>query len=403
MKPSYKSAKRGLQGVLRASVAALTIVFCFNTSKGQTRNVVKEGMAINVSVFNDNTGHWYGIKDAGNMINPLPGKPRYKASEVRAIAENILLFQKNNGGWPKNYDMLAVLTPAQKDTVLNGKGHTNTTFDNGTTYTQVEYLAKAYQELGDERFKEGALKGFRFIVKAQYDNGGWPQYYPLESNYSRHITYNDGAFEGIMRVLKNVTDRDPVYDFVRGNARKELEVAYRKGMDCVLKTQIVEDGVPTAWCQQHDEKSLAPAWARKFEPPCISNGESAGIVLFLMSIEHPSAEVIKAVENAVQCFEKSKIYNTRVVRVDAPPMDTRYRHSVSDRVVKADSTAPPIWTRYYELKTHRPMFCNRDSKVVYSLAEVERERRDGYAWYVYAPQQVLDRYPDWKKHIAAAL
>ena len=62
-----------------------------------------------------------------------------------------------------------------------------------------------------------------------------------------------------------------------------------------------------------------------------------------------------------------------------------------------DSSAAPIWTRYYELKTHRPLFCNRDSKVVYSLAEVLRERRDGYGWYTYEPQKVLKLYPTWQK------
>lgn len=62
-----------------------------------------------------------------------------------------------------------------------------------------------------------------------------------------------------------------------------------------------------------------------------------------------------------------------------------------------DSSAAPIWTRYYELKTHRPLFCNRDSKVVYSLAEVLRERRDGYGWYTYEPQKVLKAYPEWEK------
>ena len=54
-------------------------------------------------------------------------------------------------------------------------------------------------------------------------------------------------------------------------------------------------------------------------------------------------------------------------------------------------------TRYYELKTHVPLFCNRDSKVVYSLAEVDRERRDGYGWYTYEPQKVLKAFPEWAK------
>ena len=62
-----------------------------------------------------------------------------------------------------------------------------------------------------------------------------------------------------------------------------------------IKSQINDAGQPTAWCQQHDEVSLQPAWARKFEPPSICNGESAGLVTFLMSIDHPDKEIITAV------------------------------------------------------------------------------------------------------------
>jgi len=98
----------------------------------------------------------------------------------------------------------------------------------------------------------------------------------------------------------------------------------------------------------------------------------------------------------VAWFEDSKIYNTKVQTIPSEKMITPFRVSKSDRVVVNDSTAPPIWTRYYELKTHRPMFCNRDSKVVYSLAEVARERRDGYGWYTYAPQKVLNKYHEWQ-------
>jgi PelA/Pel-15E family pectate lyase len=76
-------------------------------------------------------------------------------------------------------------------------------------------------------------------------------------------------------------------------------------------------------------------------------------------------------------------------------MQTNFTVSKHDKIVVNSPGAPPIWTRYYELKTHRPIFCNRDSKIVYSLAEVERERRDGYGWYTYEPQKVLNRYKAW--------
>ncbi len=236
-----------------------------------------------------------------------------------------------------------------------------------------------------------------FILSAQYKNGGWPQYFPLEDNYSKEITFNDDAITGIMWLLKNIKDNKPEYAFIDNERRNKILFSFEKGMQCILKTQINDAGKPTAWCQQYDEKTLQPAWARAFEPPSICNAESAGIVLLLMSIEHPSKQIIAAIENAVAWFNQSKIFYTRVKTIAAPDTTFRFRHSNTDKIIGNDTAAPPIWTRYYELKTHRPLFCNRDSKVVYSLAAVERERRDGYGWYTYEPQKVLTKYAVWKK------
>jgi PelA/Pel-15E family pectate lyase len=346
--------------------------------------------------FADNSGHWYSVFDKNNIINAHPGRPRYQPTEVTNIADNILLFQKNNGGWPKNYDVFAILTDAQKDSVKASKNELNTTFDNGTCYTQINALAIAFSFCHAEKYKTGALNGLDYILASQYKNGGWPQYYPLESNYSRCITYNDGVFEGIVELLKDIKDRKPLYDFIDEKRREKLSIAYEKGLTCVLKTQINDAGKPTAWCQQYDEVRLTPAWARKFEPPSICNKESADLVVFLMSIEKPSKEIIEAVQNAVLWFQESKIYHTRIKTIPAERMVTPFRISTTDKVVETDSAALPIWTRYYELKTHKPLFCNRDSKVVYTLAEVTRERRDGYGWYTYAPQQVLNKYHEWQ-------
>lgn len=292
--------------------------------------------------------------------------------------------------------MFAILSDTQKDSVVAAKNVLNTTFDNGTCYTQIKALVIAYAVSNNEKYKAAATKGLKYILDAQYNNGGWPQYYPLEKGYSREITYNDGNFEGIIRLLNDIKNNDPLYDFIDKHLRNKLEKSYDKGLECILKTQIEDNGVLTAWCQQYNEETLQPAWARKFEPPSICNGESAGIVLFLMSLENPNKRIIKAVQSAVQWFEISKIYNTRVQTIKADTIITPFRISTTDRIVVNDAAAPPIWTRYYELKTHKPLFCNRDSRVVYSLAEVARERRDGYAWYTYAPQKVLDSYVQWQ-------
>jgi PelA/Pel-15E family pectate lyase len=348
--------------------------------------------------FQDSEHHWYSIFNKENIVNAVPNQPKYKPSQVIEIADNILLYQKNNGGWPKNYDMMAIMDEEQKKKLMEAKDETGTTFDNSTTYTHIASLSKIYTESGIEKYKTGCIKGLEFILAAQYNNGGWPQYYPLKKDYSRYITYNDDAMIGIMDLLKDIVEKDKNYAYIDSRLFGKLQKAYQKGIQCIIKTQINDNGKLTAWCQQYDE-SLAPAWARKFEPPSICNGESCGIVNFLMSIHNPSPEIVTAIKSAMTWFEESKILYTRVKTVEAPPTKFQFRNSHTDRVVVVDSAAPPIWTRYYELKTHRPLFCNRDSKVVYSLAEVERERRDGYGWYTYAPQSVLNKYPSYLKKL----
>jgi PelA/Pel-15E family pectate lyase len=384
-----------MNSVLKIVVVSLLASISF-ASVAQEKNTT----AIDPAPFADASHHWYDLYEKTNVIFPSPGHPKYKNTQLKEVGDNILLYQKNNGGWPKNYDIFAILTPAQKDSVTKAKSELNTTFDNGTSYNHVAALAQIFGATGDERYKDAALKGIDFILSAQYPCGGWPQYYPLEDNYSRHITYNDGAMIGIMQVLKDIIDGKKEYSFVDEKRLASIRKAYQKGLDCTLKLQINDAGKPTAWCQQYDEVSLQPAWARKFEPPSICTGEGAEITLFLMSIDQPTEKVIDAVQYAVEWFDKSKILNTRVKTVSAPPLQTPYRVSTTDRIVVNDPSAPPIWTRYYQFKTHRPIFCNRDSSIVYSLADVARERRDGYGWYTYGPQKVLDLYPAWQKKYA---
>lgn len=376
-------------------VSIILTSFSFAFSTAQPSEVSKT--TISTKPFMDGVNHWYHISDPTNIVNPVPNQPQYPESEYTKIADNILYFQRDNGGWPKNYDMRAILTPEQINDVVKTKSILHTTFDNATTYTHIDYLAQVYTLTKIEKYKLGCLKGIDFILKAQYSNGGWPQYYPLEKGYSRHITFNDGAYMGIMDVLKKIVNNDPDFSFLDNKTKAKVTSSYQRGIDCILKTQIIDQGKLTAWCQQHDEVTLLPAWARKFEPPSICNGESTEIVLFLMDIDNPNQKTIKAIEGAVKWLSDSKIYNTRVETFDAPEFDSKYKKVTKDNRVVIDSTAPPIWTRYYELNTEKPLFCDRDSRYLYSMAEVSRERRAGYAWYTYAPEKVLQKYLKWQK------
>jgi PelA/Pel-15E family pectate lyase len=329
-----------------------------------------------------------------NWNNALKQKPEWYASdEAVRIADNVLLYQRETGGWPKNIDMAQVLTEQERLALVKQKREVDSTIDNSATYTQLAYLARVFTAKKLERYRDAFLKGFDYLTKAQYANGGWPQYYPLHEGYYTHITYNDNAMIGVLRLLRDVVRKKPDYSFVDEDRRLRAARAVEKGIECILKTQVVVEGTRTVWCAQHDEVTLAPAPARKFEPVSLSGYESVGIVKFLMGIEHPNEQVINAIEAAINWFEKTKINGIRLVE----KKDASKLHGF-DRVVVRDEAASPLWARFYEIGTNRPIFSGRDSVIKYDVSQIEDERRNGYRWYVDDPEELLSKdYPAWQK------
>jgi len=295
--------------------------------------------------------------------------------------------------------MLAVLTVEQKAILKEGRDSLHTSFDNGATYSQVEYLAKAYDKIKDNRYKNACLEGIDFILKAQYQNGGWPQFYPDTSGYRKYITFNDDAMVGIMNVLHHIVQNQPYSSFVDKETKLKMKKAFDKGIDCILKCQIKDDGELTVWCQQHDNINFKPQHARTFELPSKCGEESTGIVMLLMSIEHPNKKIINSIESAVKWFKASEIHGIKVERIKAPKVVFKYRVSVTDEKVISDPSALPIWARFYTLRGNKPFFTDRNGIPVDSLSQIGRERRDGYTWYTYEPQKVLDGYHFWKERI----
>jgi PelA/Pel-15E family pectate lyase len=319
----------------------------------------------------------------------------YGGAEAIRIADNLLVYQRDIGGWDKNIDMAAPLTADKRAELEKEKRDpaAHSTIDNDGTYTQMRYLARVYTATHEQRYAAAFRRGLQYLLKAQYPNGGWPQFYPLRDGYWSHITYNDDAMIGVMGLLRDIGAKRPEFAFLNDEERTAARRAVDKGIECILKTQVTQNGKLTVWCAQHDERTLAPAKARAYELPSLSGSESVGIVEFLMGIEKPGPEVVRAIEAAVAWFRESKVSGIRVERKPAPGTPRGF-----DNVVVADESAPPLWARFYELGTNRPIFCGRDSVVKYSMADIEYERRNGYRWYVDRPARLLDReYPEWKK------
>lgn len=315
----------------------------------------------------------------------------FASAEAKKIAENVLLYQRDIGGWPKNTEMQKELSEKQKsDLLVLKKTAAETTTDNGATTQEMLFMSKMYAQVKDDRYKESFLKGLNYLLQAQYDNGGWPQFYPLKKGYYTHITYNDDSMVHIMNVIRAVADQTDYYSIKPSNEIVEkCKKSFDKGIDCILKTQYKQNGILTAWCAQHDENTLLPANARAFELASLSGYESAKIVLLLMSIEKPSPEIVKAVKSAVAWFEKTKITNLEEKRV------TNDDGKIIDKKMIPTQNADPIWARFMDLETNEPFFCDRDGIRKKSLDEIGAERRNGYSWYSDAAKEVLKKYPDW--------
>lgn len=297
-------------------------------------------------------------------------------------AAEIIAYQTPIGGWPKGSDFTRPpkRPPADKDATLDNKGTTEPMAALARILTDAQSASPATPP--DPAILASFDRGLDYLFAAQLPSGGWPQSFPLRKGYYSNITFNDDAMIRVLELLHDVSLGRPPYAFTSPAQRSRAAAAVERGIACILLTQVRQNGVLTAWCAQHDPVTLAPAWARNFEPPSLSGHESVGIVRFLKSLENPSPEVLASIAAAVAWFDRVRITGHRYDRYVAEDGE-------ADRRLLADPAAPPLWARFYELGTDRPLFVGRDKVFRYALAEIERERRAGYAYYTVAPAQLF--------------
>jgi PelA/Pel-15E family pectate lyase len=301
----------------------------------------------------------------------------FRSAEGKKATANVLSWQAPEGSWPKNKDTSEKLYTGKANKLAG-------TFDNKATTGELRFLARAFDATGDTACREAFLKGLDHILDAQYPNGGWPQFYPPGKQYHRHITFNDGT---MIRLLEFLRDSRGIKWLDPGRHAKAA-AAVARGIDCILKCQILVRGKPTVWCAQHDETTLAPAKARDYELPSLSGSESAGILRFLMTLEKPAPEIVRAIEAGVAWFDSAKLTGYR------------YEKSGKDRVLKKDPGAPPLWARFYDMETGKPFFCDRDGIKKVSVDRIGAERRNGYAWYGNWGESVARDHAKWLRRQA---
>ena len=191
--------------------------------------LIRKWPALDTSGFRDSIHHWRKIRDSSRFIQALPDQPSYAPSQVREIVGNILLFQRENGGWPKDYDMLAVLTEEQRKVLRATHNRADTSFDNHNLHSQVDYLAHAYHVSGEETWRDACLRGLDFMFAAQLPNGGFPQRFPKPKGFSAYVTFNDGVMIGILNVMQDIGDGLPHWSWLDDARRQKARDAVRAG------------------------------------------------------------------------------------------------------------------------------------------------------------------------------
>ena len=311
----------------------------------------------------------------------------YATEEARAIADNVVTYQTSVGGWTKGNDYIKPLASRGKPDAWS-RG----TFDNDATIYEMRFLAlvnaASPKASHSAEWRKSFLRGLDYVFASQYPNGGFPQIYPLVGGYHDNITFNDDAMTHVLQLLRHVGAKEPEYAFVSTRLRKQAQLRMKRGVQCILASQIKSaDGRRTVWCQQHDALTLEPAAARNFEPVAACSAESATITKFLMSLPNPSPEIVQAVEDAMAWFRRTE------------QRDIIWSRFTNNTQVVVSPGAPPLWARFYELDTDKPIFGDRDRTIHYGVSEISSERRAGYAWYGDWPAIALEMYESWRKNI----
>ena len=281
----------------------------------------------------------------------------FGSSEAVNIANECIQYQvANEGGWQKG----------MKTAHTGDWAHS--TIDNDATTSQIRFLMRTYAKTGQQKYLDCAMRGVDCLFKMQYSNGGYMQCLNTPGTYHAHITLNDGAYLHVLQIMKEMSAKSGDFTAVSDAYAQKAKTSLDKGIQCLLDMQISG----AAWCQQHDENTLKPAAARAYELPSNCTSESAGVITFLYQYakENPSrTDIRKSVNTAIEWFKKVAIYGIEFVK------------SGDDKIVQQNPNAGPIWARFYELNTDRPLFSDRDSSVHYNVMEISKERRTGYAWY----------------------
>jgi Pectic acid lyase len=294
----------------------------------------------------------------------------YYLEAARDVARALVNGQYCSGGWdyyiefdPKKRAQFPYRADggcAKRDATSSERP---TTLDDNVTQAAVRVLMRVDRELGlkDASIHEAARFALDSLVKAQYPNGAWPQRYsqfptPADfpvmrasypeswprtwpgASYYTHYTFNDNSIVDAM---------DAMLEAARIYNEPRYLAAAAKGGEFILLAQMPEP--QPGWAQQYN-RDMHPAWARQFEPPSITGGESQSALraLLLLYRETGNPDYLEPIPRALAYYKRSMLPNV------ANPSEIRRRTCPGNM---------PCVARFYELHTNRPLYITKGTRV----------------------------------------
>jgi len=285
------------------------------------------------------------------------------------VARALVKGQYCSGGW----DYFIEFDPQKRgqfpyraagcDPRLSTDATRPSTLDDNITQGAMRVLMRVDRALGfkDAEIHDAARFALDSLVKAQYPNGAWPQRYsrfpdpaafPVTrasypeswprtwpgANYQSHYTFNDNSI---------VDAIDAMLEAARIYSEPRYLQSAEKGGDFILLAQMPEP--QPGWAQQYD-REMHPAWARRFEPASITGGESQSAMkaLLLLYRETSNRKYLEPLPRALAYYRRS------VLPEADSPSEIR-RRACPGRV--------PCLARFYELKTNRPLYITKGTRV----------------------------------------
>ncbi len=271
---------------------------------------------------------------------------------ARECAHALVSGQLESGGWDYRIEFLPDdrREHAYRADGSNAGKRNVTTLDDNVTQSALRFLMRMDNTLSfrDAPIHDATLFGLSALLEAQYPNGAWPQRYskfPDPANfpvlkasypetwsrthpkrdYRSHYTFNDNTIADVIDTMFLAAD---IYQNPRYRAAAE------KAGGFILLAQMPEP--QPAWAQQYDA-NMHPAWARRFEPPAVTGGESREVLqaLFALYRQTGDKKYLEPVPRAMAYLKKSRLPDGRMAR-------------------------------FYELKTNRPLFFTKEYQLTYS-------------------------------------